>query len=926
MWCLLLFEWWDLNCADDDVSADMCLYVHTCGDFGAAGMPGCWHLFFEEGMLPMARHQGVLTRPMAVCVDDTALIGSHGEHAATDEEGIALSGWLAERGVFSKDLKVRAAASLQLCVGFWWDSVTHTRTLEERKLMQYMLMLSDFAKRRDLTLKEMQSASGRMQRAIMTLPPGAACLLANLFALMRGLSLPWHRRRTSAALRADFKTVEDLLELNSGKGYYRFDAFSTAPGVDTDASKSTCYAGGGYFSMCGRYRYWQYGRAAARQPIDFLEGDAVTVAAEDLGPGWRKCMVRFRVDNRAFQRSAVKGWSRAERLSLLLRKLFRLALSYECVYQFDWVASEDNIYGDPLSRPNGHALFLQRVKDYSPLPPGAVLRRDPRSGAIRRFGRAFSSDEDGDGPQARLGMFSAFTLLWLLLALSPASCARGGSHSRGGASQGASIVYSRASVYTALPEQLAAQVDELLDQRLSSSSLRSMHAALAHWDVVRARHGWERVLRSDHAERGARLVTLLLYLIYETDLVADSISNYIWALRAWNKLQRQLDPVYGVAEWEDLMAATAVVAWVASEPRKRVPVALVAAALATVDHSIFWEVQAAVLMLMLLYTYARSETPCPSSYSGAGAFDPQRHLRVSDVCVLAHPKPHARFRLKIIKQDQRMERAAAQAPEGDWVHVGAVADNNMNLLWWLRLLFALHGGARSPDAPFYVARDRMRAYRYADALADMRVLWARVCGREEAHTLGLHGLRVEGYNCTARVNRPLAVAQGGWEPTAQVNDRYDRFTPLEVLDIPSTITAQLQDGPQPDLEVIPEVEDASPPPTVAGVRPPSPRPPAVQARPLPADGGGRLGSARRRGAAPARASASALTSPRPAPVQGPPPRGQRIRVYWTDMDRWFEGAVTSRRQGETRVFYDAVDEWPPLAYWHNLAVERWQLI
>jgi hypothetical protein len=273
---------------------------------------GCWHMFFEQGMVRMARHQGVLRLPMAVCVDDTALIGRAGTEAATNAEGAAFTAWLARRGVFSKVLKDKAAASLQFCVGFWWDSVMHTRKLEERRLAAYVAMLSDFARKRSLSLSEMQRISGRMQRAIKTLPPGAACLLANLFALMRGLSLPWQKRRSSAALRSDVATVAELLELNEGKGFYRFDNFVRVPHVETDASRSGAYmySGGGYFSFCGRYRWFPYGTRASRQPIDYLEGDVVVLALEDLGSRWWDCIVLFRVrvDNWSFQGSAVKGW------------------------------------------------------------------------------------------------------------------------------------------------------------------------------------------------------------------------------------------------------------------------------------------------------------------------------------------------------------------------------------------------------------------------------------------------------------------------------------------------------------------------------------------------------------------------------------------------------------------------------------------
>ena len=59
-------------------------------------------------------------------------------------------------------------------IGFWWNSVTRTRTLEARKLAAYIDELVDFAGRRSLSLSEMQSIAGKVQRAIQTMPPGAA--------------------------------------------------------------------------------------------------------------------------------------------------------------------------------------------------------------------------------------------------------------------------------------------------------------------------------------------------------------------------------------------------------------------------------------------------------------------------------------------------------------------------------------------------------------------------------------------------------------------------------------------------------------------------------------------------------------------------------------------------------------------------------
>ena len=59
--------------------------------------------------------------PLPVFVDDCALIGARA--AEVDAEGVALADWLESMGVTMKRLKERAAATLQLALGFWWDSV-----------------------------------------------------------------------------------------------------------------------------------------------------------------------------------------------------------------------------------------------------------------------------------------------------------------------------------------------------------------------------------------------------------------------------------------------------------------------------------------------------------------------------------------------------------------------------------------------------------------------------------------------------------------------------------------------------------------------------------------------------------------------------------------------------------------------------------
>ena len=817
----------------------------------------------------------MLSLPLVVYVDDTGSIGD--KRALVDKEGIAFQDFLRSLGIFMKELKIKAAATLQLMLGFWWDSVTQTRTLEERKFKAYVDMLTEFAGRRTLALREMQQIAGRMQRAIMTLPPGAACFLANLFSLMRGLSLPWQKRRVSRVTRRDFTAIKELLELNMGKGYYSFDLFSRALAVYTDASKSRSYTGGGYVSMCGCYRWWVYGMSASKHLIDELEGDAFLLAVEDLAPMWRKCVVPCYIDNRAFGQSATKGWSRATRLGYMLKKLFSLAVQHECIYEIHWIASKDNLLADALSRPENEALFLKLVLSHDLFPDPYVLRRHPQSGHIRRFGPEYSSDCTGDGPtNARTRISSALT-----------------------------VQYERASIFQGIPSQsVLCDVDEILDARLSVSAYQSISAALSHWDTLRARHGWDRLICTDDPQRGGKLATLVSYMVNETELASQSIANYVWALRAWLKYQRQLDPIMGVAEWDDYMQGVHVLAWMPSEPRRRVPIDLIKRSLDVVNHGVFWEVQAAVLMLMLLFTFARSETPCPTAYTGDGALDATKHLLVEDVRIRQHGgKSYVAVRLKSIKQDGRMERPEASGNE-DWILIGDV-EGSLSILTWIRRLFSLHGGRRDEDSAFFVDRDKARWLTYSHAMKDVRALWARVTSVAEAKRYGLHGLRVAGYNGAKRGKHgtTLAVAHGGWG--SQAHERYDRFNVSDVLNIAPTIASYGDDEPTTVAMLQRAPLQSS---TASDAQQPLPRP-----DPRSGTGGAR-GS--KRGRRDQLASDSTL------------PVGTNIMVWWTHERRWYRASVVKCVRGATYTLHydphDGLTSSKDLRYVHDLNDVRWR--
>ena len=773
IWPFFFFSFWA-----DDAHTHESLFVHLTGDFGTRGMPGTFKIFFVDVLVQMARSEGVLRLPMAVYVDDLGVVGPDAE--VTDAEMDAFQAFGEAFGVTFKKTKDKFAAQRQLMLGFVWDTTTFTRTLEEHKLESYISLLLEYAGRPSLSLAELQSVAGKVQRAVMTMPPGASVLMANMFAMTHGLSQPWQRRRTNRAVREDFRQCAELLQLNLGRGYYRTDHLPEAPVVLSDASKSRGYTGGGFVSSCGAYSFWRYGTSAARKPIDYLEGDTVVRTVELLKAGWRGCIVPFGVDNSAFQGSQVKGWSHAQRLQGLLHTLFREQLEADFILRCFWLSTHDNVLADHLSR-GREAEFLHAVHACSFLLDGVRLNRHADAGSVRCIGKHHSASTDGDGPSG-IGR---------------------------GIAQLLSVSYPRASLYANLTPEYRARLLELMDQRLSSSSQRTIRSAVRKWESFADAMGYAHVIDADDPERGSKLASFVMFLMDDTDLKWASIANYVWGVRMHFTSAAQPDPVMGVAGWTDFMKACMVAAWTPGEPRRAVPLETLRKALELVDLDDFVEVQHALFVVVLLFTFSRSECPCPKAFTGENAFDEKKHWQVRDFSVRVLDAVSALgVRMKAVKQDPRVERPEARGGE-DWVYLGDAKDSVFSVFTWYRRVQAFHGGPREPTAPFFVARDRVRAYTYGAAMSDFRAFLGKVaaCTPED---YGLHSLRVLGYNLSCEaVGEDLTVAHGGWKSSA--HKRYARFAMSRVLSMPSAMVG------------VAPAEPAAPAPETMQREAPSPR-------------------------------------------------------------------------------------------------------
>ena len=320
--------------------------------------------------------------------------------------------------------------------------------------------------------------------------------------------------------------------------------------------------------------------------------------------------------------------------------------------------------------------------------------------------------------------------------------------------------------------ELGEEVRLLFEHRYSTSSKSSIAAALVHWDAVRSRYLWSPIIQTGDPTRGAKLSVFVLFLMGHPALYPSStISNYVWALCAHMQLNLQADPRVNVIGWSFFMMSVNVLCYMPTEPRRRVPTQLIRDSLAAVDHTDFAQVQMAVLVLFLFFTFQRSELPCPKTYNG---LDRLKHLFVK------HMQPFEggfRWAVGTTKADPRAERLSGDAGPGrEWIVVGEVDDEFFDLRVWLgRFYSMLPSGPRDPDSPFFVAHDKVRPLIYSVALTDFRLFLSNG-GCEDATIYGLHGIRSEAFiTCSGAVGEEAAVIQGGWS-TATSASRYDRLT------------------------------------------------------------------------------------------------------------------------------------------------------
>ena len=63
----------------------------------------------------------------------------------------------------------------------------------------------------------------------------------------------------------------------------------------------------------------------------------------------------------------------------------------------------------------------------------------------------------------------------------------------------------------------------------------------------------------------------------------------------------------------------------------RIPLYVIKQMLTLLDPDVFWEAQFGFFILVLFFTFSRSECPCPKAFTGQESFDPSKHSVIAQL-------------------------------------------------------------------------------------------------------------------------------------------------------------------------------------------------------------------------------------------------------------------------------------------------------
>ena len=258
--------------------------------------------------------------------------------------------------------------------GIELNSVHMEARLPQDKSDKCLSFLSEFAWRRKVTLRELQSLIGLLNFACSVVGPGRA-FLRRLIDLTKGAKKPHQFIRLTKAARADLVTWSNFLHQFNGRSLFLHDHWvdSSTLRLFTDASGALGY--GAIFGTEWCYGEWPGSWKGLN--IAILEFFPILLSVLLWGSKMRNRRIVFFTDNEALVHVINKASCRDTVLMGFVRRLVLACLNFNILFRARHVPGVHNELADSLSRLQVHRFRQLALVDMHPFPTLVFLHLQP---------------------------------------------------------------------------------------------------------------------------------------------------------------------------------------------------------------------------------------------------------------------------------------------------------------------------------------------------------------------------------------------------------------------------------------------------------------------------------------------------------------------------------------------------------------------
>ena len=243
-------------------------------------------------------------------------------------------------------------------VGIELDTVLLQARLPQEKIDKCVSLLSEFQRRKKVTLKEIQSLTGLLNFACSVIQPGRA-FLRRLIDLTIGVRSPNHYIRLNREVKYDLNLWLSFLSDFNGTSFFLEDGWfsSNALKLYTDASGALGF--GAVFGQHWCYGEWPEGWA--HRNIAILEFYPIVLSLYLWGQHMCNRNILFFTDNEALVHVINKQSCKDKVLMTFVRRMVLVCLKHNLVFKAKHIPGVHNVLADSLSR-----LQVQTFKRLAP--------------------------------------------------------------------------------------------------------------------------------------------------------------------------------------------------------------------------------------------------------------------------------------------------------------------------------------------------------------------------------------------------------------------------------------------------------------------------------------------------------------------------------------------------------------------------------